>query len=38
MGMSKEEAFGPVVDELQRVYRAWEELRANSLGGWAHDA
>jgi hypothetical protein len=27
-----------MVDELQRVYRDWEELRANTLGQWARDA
>jgi hypothetical protein len=38
MGISDENSFGPVIEELQKVYRAWEELRANSLGGWAQDA
>jgi hypothetical protein len=30
--------FSLLVDELQRVYRDWEELRANTLGQWARDA
>jgi hypothetical protein len=29
--------FALMVDELQRVYRAWEELCANTLGQWAGD-
>jgi hypothetical protein len=37
-GISDDKAFGPVVEELQKVYRAWEELRANTLGEWAQDA
>ncbi|MBN9008083.1 MAG: hypothetical protein J0H40_22050 [Rhizobiales bacterium] len=38
LGISDEKSFGPVVEELQKVYRAWEELRANTLGEWAQDA
>jgi hypothetical protein len=38
IGISDEKSFGPVVEELQRVYRAWEELRANALGECAQDA
>lgn len=37
-GISDDKSFGPVVEELQKVYRAWEELRANTLGEWAQDA
>jgi hypothetical protein len=29
--------FALLVDELQRVYRGWEELCANTLGQWARD-
>ncbi|MFK4492533.1 hypothetical protein [Bradyrhizobium sp. USDA 336] len=38
VGIWDERTFGPVVEELQKVYRAWEELRANTLGEWAQDA
>jgi hypothetical protein len=38
IGISDDKLFGPVVEELQKVYRAWEELRANTLGDWARDA
>jgi hypothetical protein len=38
IGISDEKSFGPVVEELQKVYRAWDELRANTLGEWAQDA
>ena len=31
IGIWNDGAFGPVVEELQKVYRAWEELRANTL-------
>jgi hypothetical protein len=30
--------FVLMVDELQRVYRGWDELCANTLGQWARDA
>jgi hypothetical protein len=38
LGAPDEGNFGLMVDELQRVYRDWEELRANTLGQWARDA
>ncbi|WP_027515675.1 hypothetical protein [Bradyrhizobium sp. WSM1417] len=38
IGIWDETSFGPVVEELQKVYRAWDELRANALGEWAQDA
>lgn len=38
LGVPDEGSFGLMVDELQHVYRDWEELRANTLGQWACDA
>lgn len=38
IGIWDERTFGPVVEELQKVYKAWEELRASTLGEWAQDA
>ena len=38
LGAPDEGSFGLMVDELQHVYRDWEELRANTLGLWARDA
>jgi hypothetical protein len=32
MGMSYERSFGPLIDELQKVYRAREESVANLQG------
>jgi hypothetical protein len=29
IGISDEKSFGPVVEELQKVYRAWDELHAS---------
>lgn len=37
LGAPDEGSFGLMVDELQHVYRDWEELRANTLGQWARD-
>jgi hypothetical protein len=38
LGSPDDGNFALMVDELQRVYRAWEELCANRPGQWAEDA
>jgi hypothetical protein len=38
LGLTDDDNFGLLVDELQHVYRDWDELRANALGQGAGDA
>lgn len=38
LGVPDNGNFTLMADELQRVYRGWEELCANTLGQWARDA
>jgi hypothetical protein len=38
LGLKDDDNFGLLVDELQHVYRDWDELRANALGQGAGDA